>query len=92
MKDALCSPTAMRRFHGYAAVFWFLVAFPIMYFLSDSVRIVTFLSVYALVVSHWAAYQASRAEDAQTTPETPPEMPRCDADCDHIDWRPNTWS
>ena len=72
MKCLLSSPTNMRRFHGYAAVFWFLVAFPIMYFLSDSVRVVTFLSVYALVVSHWAAYQASRAEGAQTPSAPPP--------------------
>ena len=50
---------------GLGAILWFIAAFPIMWFWSDSVPLVVFLSVYAIVTGHWSSYQASRVEVKQ---------------------------
>lgn len=55
-------PEFTRAFHKWATIIWFILAFPICIFLANSVPFIVFISVYAVVVSHWAAYQASQAE------------------------------
>ena len=54
----------LRQFHGYATMFW-IVMCPISLFMGwlESVTYVSALSLWALVASHWAAWQASRVED-----------------------------
>lgn len=61
----LSDPRAMKMVHGWAAVLWFIAAFPIMIFWSDNIPLVVFLSVYAVVTGHWASYQAAEAEEKQ---------------------------
>jgi len=58
-------PQSMQKLHGWATILWFIAAFPIMWFWSDSVPLVVFLSVYAIVTGHWSSYQASRVEVKQ---------------------------
>lgn len=55
-------PKFSARFHKWAALFWFIAAFPIMYWFSTSIALLVFISVYAIVVGHWSGYQASAAE------------------------------
>lgn len=54
----------MRRFHGWCVVVWLLLSVPSMIWWGMSLRYLTFLSVYAIVVAHWAAWQGARAEKA----------------------------
>lgn len=58
-------PEFLRGFHGYATLTWFVISFPLAYFLGSSVVFVTFLSLYAIVTGHWSAWQASRVEVVQ---------------------------
>lgn len=55
----------MRRVHGWLTIIWFVAAIPICLFLSTSVPFLVFISVYAVVVSHWSSWQASRVEVVQ---------------------------
>lgn len=56
----------LREFHGWATIFW-IVLIPIAYFTGwlESVTFVSALSLWALVASHWAAWQASRVEEKE---------------------------
>ena len=66
-------PVWMRRLHGWLTVIWFVAAFPIMYFWSENITFLVFVSVYAVVTGHWSSYQASRVEvkqDAEGEDET----------------------
>lgn len=54
-----------RRFHLAALIAWVVVGGIITYFNPDSILWVAFMSLYANVVGHWSAYQASRTEDNQ---------------------------
>lgn len=58
-------PEFLRNFHGIATIVWFLLSFPLAYFLGSSVVFVTFLSLYAIVVGHWSSWQAARVEVKQ---------------------------
>lgn len=49
-------PASAKKFHGWATIFWFIAAFPISIFLNDSIPFLVFISVYAIVVSHWTAW------------------------------------
>lgn len=60
--DRLDDPVFMKRFHGVSAIVWFIVAFPICIWLSSSIPLVVFMSVYAIVVAHFASWQAARIE------------------------------
>lgn len=53
-----------KAFHKWATILWFIAAFPICIFLSSSLPFIVFVSVYAVVVAHWSAFQAAVAEDA----------------------------
>jgi len=58
-------PIFMRKLHGWLTVIWFVAAFPIMIFWSQSVVFLVFVSVYAVVTGHWSSWQASRVEVKQ---------------------------
>ena len=50
------------HFHKWATIVWFAASIPICIFLSSSVPFLVFISVYAVVVSHWSTWQASKVE------------------------------
>lgn len=52
------------RYHLIATGVWLLLAVPTLVWWRDSVFWVAMMSWYANVVSHWAAYQAARAEES----------------------------
>lgn len=52
------------RVHLGLAIFWAVMAIPTVVWWKDSILWVALISVYALVVSHLAAYAGSRAEDS----------------------------
>ena len=58
-------PAWMRRVHGWLTIIWFLAAFPIMYWWSENLPFLVFVSVYAVVTGHWSSWQASRVETRQ---------------------------
>jgi hypothetical protein len=62
----MTAPRVLARFHAVATIVW-IVAIPVSVLtgLRDSVPFLVFLSLWALVSGHWAAWQAARAELAQ---------------------------
>lgn len=56
------NPLYMRRLNGWLTVLWFIAAFPICIFLSNSVPFLVFISVYAVVTGHLSSWQAARVE------------------------------
>jgi hypothetical protein len=58
-------PVFMRRVNGWLAIVWLIASVPICIFLANSVPFLVFISVYAVVTGHWAAWQASRVEVRQ---------------------------
>lgn len=58
-------PRYMRKLHGYLTILWFVAAFPIMYFWSENLKFLVFVSVYAVVTGHWSSWQAARVEEKQ---------------------------
>ncbi len=55
-------PVFMRKLNGWLTISWFVAAFPICIFLSNSVPFLVFVSVYAVVTGHWATWQSARVE------------------------------
>jgi hypothetical protein len=62
-------PRTMRILHGWLTVIWFVLAFPIMYFWSENIKFLVFVSVYAVVTGHWSSWQAARVEERQQAAE-----------------------
>ena len=60
----LHDPAFTTRFHKWATVVWVLLAIPTLLIWRESVLWVALMSIWANVASHWAAYQASRAEQS----------------------------
>lgn len=59
-------PQFLRAFHGWATVFWLLMAPPSMLTgLRTSVAYLVGLSVYAIVTGHWSSWQSCRVEVKQ---------------------------
>lgn len=58
-------PEFLRKFHGYATVFWIAMAVPSMIWWKNSIAYLVGLSVYAVVTGHWSAFQASATEVKQ---------------------------
>lgn len=54
----------MRRFHALAAFSWAAILIPTLLWWRDSVLLVLVMSLWANVIGHWSAWQATRAEDA----------------------------
>lgn len=64
----LGNPKSQRKFHGWATVVWFILAVPICILLANSLAFVVWVSVYAVVIGHFSAWQAARAEiEAQSS-------------------------
>jgi hypothetical protein len=58
-------PRWMRIIHGWLTLIWFVAAFPIMFFWSENIKFLVFVSVYAVVTGHWSSWQAARVEEKQ---------------------------
>ncbi len=56
---AMSSQTG-RRFHFWLLVVWVVVGLPVSFVLRQSVPWVVFLSVYAIIATHWAGWSAER--------------------------------
>lgn len=52
-----------RQFHFWMIWVWTLLAIPSVLWWHSSILWVIIVSVYANVVGHWGAYQASRGEE-----------------------------
>lgn len=52
-----------RKIHGWLTIFWFLAAFPIAIFLSTSIPLLVFISVYAVVGFHWSLFFQTKIEN-----------------------------
>jgi hypothetical protein len=66
INNRLQDPTFLRKFHGWATIFFIILVIPTFIFgWYSSVAYVSILSVWALVASHWAAWQASRIEEKE---------------------------
>ncbi len=52
----------MSRVHALLTMFWIVAVIPTLLWWRDSVLWVAMMSLWANVASHWACYQASRAE------------------------------
>jgi hypothetical protein len=60
-------PESMKKLNGWLALVWFVLAFPICIFLANSIPLLVFISVYAIVTGHWSSWIAGRVEVQQTT-------------------------
>lgn len=59
-------PAFNRHFNGYAAVFFAILILPSFIFgWLENVAFVSVLSIWALVASHWAAWQGARVEEKE---------------------------
>lgn len=58
----LDNPKKAKKIHGILAIVWLVASIPIMIFLSSSIAFVVFISVYAIVASHWAGWDAAGGE------------------------------
>lgn len=58
-------PVFMRKVNGWLTIIWFVLAFPICIFLANSIPLLVFISVYAIVTGHWSTWVASRVEVKQ---------------------------
>lgn len=63
--DKFSDPEFAKKLHGRSLIVWLIFSFPAAYFFKDSVPFVVWLSLYAIVVSHWSAWQATGTEIAQ---------------------------
>lgn len=55
-----------RKLHFWLIVAWGVFAVPMSLWWRDSVFLVNIMSLYAILATHWSAYQGSRAEEAVT--------------------------
>lgn len=62
IKKKLDDPSFAKKTHGWLSVIWLVLAVPICIFLSSSVPFLVFISVYAVVASHWAGWDAAGGE------------------------------
>lgn len=70
MPKWITDPHKFRAVNGWLTVFWFVAAFPICIFLSQSVPFLVFISVYAVVTGHLATWQSARVEARQEDDES----------------------
>jgi len=62
----LKDPDLMRTVAGWEAIFWFVAAFPVMIWLSNSVPLLVFVSFYAIVRTAFSQWQSAYAGQQQT--------------------------
>lgn len=53
-----------KRIHLVLTLFWLSLTVPTLLWWKDSIAFVAWISLYANVASHWAAYQGARSEDS----------------------------
>lgn len=63
--ERLGDPKVAQKVHGWGTIIWFLASVPIAVIFGSLVVVVTWLSLYAIVVAHWSSWQAARTEVAQ---------------------------
>jgi hypothetical protein len=61
----LDSPGLLRKFSGWEAIFWLIASIPIIIWFKDSVPLLVFISVYAIVRTALSNWQSSRMEERQ---------------------------
>jgi hypothetical protein len=54
-----------RRIHKTLLLLWIMPGLPVSYFLKDSVPWLVFLSVYAIIATHWAGWSAERPNEVE---------------------------
>jgi hypothetical protein len=54
-----------RRIHFWLMVIWVFVGLPVSYLLKQSVPWLVFLSVYAIIATHWAGWSAERPTEVE---------------------------
>lgn len=59
------SPTFLRKFSKWEAIFWLVASFPIVIFFSENIPVVVWLSVYAILRTSLSNWQSSRMEEKQ---------------------------
>lgn len=64
-RNALIRLRNQTAFHKWATIAWATLGVILSWLLRSSLVWIVFMSLWANVVGHWSAYQASRAEDAQ---------------------------
>lgn len=69
MKRPFITAKRLRVFHLAATVFWVIMIYPTIVYWKDSVPYLVFISVYAIIVSHFEAWQTSRLERKQEKQE-----------------------
>jgi len=60
--DHATSPYTMSDLHFLLLCVWIVLAFPTLLLWRDSVPWLSFMSVYAIIVSHFGAYASARTE------------------------------
>lgn len=56
----------MRKLHLVLTLVWASLAIPTVLLWKESILWVAFMSLYANVAAHWAAYQGARSEEASS--------------------------
>lgn len=71
------NPTFNRHFNGWAAIFFAVLIIPSMMFgWLEVVAFVSILSIWALVGSHWAAWQGAKVEEKEDVQAATRPLPR----------------
>lgn len=52
-----------RLIHAFLTIFWLSLSVPTLLWWKNSIAFVAWISLYANVASHWAAYQGARSEE-----------------------------
>lgn len=55
------------KFHLIATIVWIILVIPTILWWLESLKWVVFMSIYAIIISHYGAYQSARAEEAVST-------------------------
>lgn len=61
-RELLHDPKFTTEFHKWATIIWILLLVPSVLWWNQAILWIVLMSVWANIGSHWAAYQASRAE------------------------------
>lgn len=56
------SPVVLGKFSGWECLFWIAAAVPIAIWLNESIALLVFISVYAIIRTSFADWQSYRAE------------------------------
>lgn len=62
-RPARC-PVTQARAHLILTVVWCVLVVPTVVWWHDSIAWVAFMSIYAIIASHWACWEAARAKEA----------------------------